>query len=137
MHLDLDAAVRELHREKNPPTITLGGQTFTCLPRPPSAAIAELTAAPEREDDPQGWLQAVISFIAGMLIDDDQDDWLDVAMDPERFPDPILDRTLIALAQEYVDRPSLPSTGSQSGPDPDGRTTSSTPSEPASATSVG
>lgn len=136
MHIDLDAKLRELERRAKPATLTLRGRTYTFLPEIPPEAALKLGAAPERDEHPGKWRQAVIDFVAAVMVDEDQADWLAATADPAEFPDELVDETITGLAEEYLARPTSPSTALRAGRVNDGDSSSSQPSEKGSATSA-
>lgn len=130
MHRDFDAEVAERAREADPITFTLGGVRFEARPVCPFGAVLDLAAAPEITVDLAGAVAGIVAFLSQVVVDDQAelvDDAVrsvnaDVAYGVVRW-----------LVEAYSGRPTVPSSGSAVSPPPDGRDSSSEPSEPATA----
>lgn len=130
MHRDFDAEVAERAREADPIEFTLGGVRFVCLPVCPFGAVLDLSAAPEITVDLAGAVAGIVAFVTQVVEPEHRGEVeaavrgvnADVAYGVVRW-----------LTEAYSGRPTVPSSGSAVSPLPDGRASSSEPSDQATA----
>lgn len=137
---DFDAARRERLRARDPITITLGGETFTCLPIVPFGASWGLIDAPALPDPTEGLsfvYKALAAFVADCLIPEDVDRWWALFTSKTEIIDGVALREVTdALTAAYTGRPTSPSTDSSDGRPKTSPASSSQPEPKASATSA-
>ena len=124
VNIDLDAALREHKRQKEPATFTLDDTRYTLKPNLTLQGLAEITAAPERDKDEDGYRKGVVGFLTDM-VDGPQPVW-------DEVPTDVLDVLISAIAEEYLSRPTVPPSDSSPGPATAGRSTNSTRTKKAS-----
>lgn len=130
MFRDFDAEVAERARERDPIEFTLGGVRFTGRPTVTFGAALDLATAPEITVDLAGAVEGFIGFFEQVVVDEQaplvRDAVLSINADTAYA-------CVVWLTGAYSGRPTVPSSGSAVSPLPDGRDSSSEPSEPASA----
>jgi hypothetical protein len=127
---DFTAEAAERARERDPIEFTLGGVRLRGRDILPFGAVLDLADAPNEKDDVAGAMRAFIRFFEEVVVDD-QTHLVEEAVRGSDF----YERHDIIpwLSGEYAGRPTHPSSGSAVSPLPDGRASSSEPSDTASA----
>lgn len=123
-HRDFDAFRKERQRTQpqtkvRPVSFTLGEVTFECIRIVPTGLIFDIAAAPEYDANPMGALAATRDFICGLVVPAQREEFLQVLRredDPGDFE--TLEELAKYLSEEFLNRPTGPSSGS-----PDGRHT--------------
>ncbi len=121
MHRDFDALRRERQRQApttaKDVTFTLGGVTFTCVKTVPSGLIFDIAAAPEYDVNPLGALVGLRDFIMHIVVPEQREAFLEMLRGPDDPADfETLEELARYLSEEYLGRPTVPSSAS-----PDGR----------------
>lgn len=100
-----------------PPSFTVLGQTFICLPEPPAGALTDLIGSAEGSTVAQA--TAAVSFLAAVLPDADaaRFEALIHAKDTV-VPIEVLSEILQWVTEQYTGRPTMPSSTLQAGPQP-------------------
>ena len=130
MHRDFDAEVAERAREADPIEFTLGGVRFVCLPVCPFGAVLDLAAAPEITVDLAGAVAGIVAFLEQVVTDEHRS----AVEDAVRSVNADVAYGVVRwLTEAYAGRPTVPSSGSAVSPLPDGRDSSSEPSDQATA----
>lgn len=127
---DFDAEVAERHRETDPIEFTLGGVRFQCRPVCPFGAVLDLANAPEIRTDLPGAVAGIVAFLSQVVVDGQAEQVADAVRTVNAD---IAYEVIQWLVGEYAGRPTQPSSGSAVSPLPDGRASSSEPSDTASA----
>ncbi len=127
---DFDAEVAERARERDPIEFTLGGVTFTGRPICPFGAVLDIAAAPEISQDVAGAMDGIVSFLEQVVVDEQV---LEVRDAVRRVNADVGYAAVVWLSEEYAGRPTKPSSESAVSPLPDGRDSSSEPSDTATA----
>ncbi len=127
---DFTAEAAERARERDPIEFTLGGVRLRGRDILPFGAVLDLADAPNEKDDVAGAMRAFIRFFEEVVVDD-QTHLVEEAVRGSDF----YERHDIIpwLSGEYAGRPTHPSSGSAVSPLPDGRASSSEPSDTATA----
>jgi hypothetical protein len=127
---DFTAEAAERARERDPIEFTLGGVRLRGRDILPFGAVLDLADAPNEKDDVAGAMRAFIRFFEEVVVDDQTH----LVEDAVRGSDFYERHDIIPwLSGEYAGRPTHPSSGSAVSPLPDGRASSSEPSDTASA----
>lgn len=129
-HRDFDAEVAERARERDPIEFTLGGVRFTCRPTCPFGAALDLAAAPDLTVDMAGAVAGLVSFLEQVVVEDQAELVSDAV---RKVNADTAYNVVVWLTGAYSGRPTVPSSGSAVSPLPDGRASSSEPSDTASA----
>ncbi len=129
-HRDFDAEVAERARERDPIEFTLGGVRFTCRPVCPFGAALDLAAAPEITVDLAGAVAGLTSFLEQVVVEDQAELVADAV---RKVNADTAYSVVVWLSEAYSGRPTVPSSESAVSPLPDGRDSSSEPSDTATA----
>lgn len=100
--------------EKDPPTFAVAGREFKCLPEPPAGVLTDLIAS--ADGTPAAQTTALVGFIGGCLSDADAEAFhLLIHAKDTVVPLQTLADIGQWLSEEYVGRPTTPSSTSQPG----------------------
>lgn len=93
---------------EDPPTFSVAGREFKCLPEPPAGVLTDLIAAAHGATAQS--VPAVVRFIAGCLPDADAEQFVLTIHDKDTIvPLETLAEIVQWLAEEYTGRPTTPS----------------------------
>lgn len=114
----------------DPPTFSVAGREFKCLPEPPAGVLTDFVATADGTVASQ--VSGLVTFIAGCLSDADADQFLLTIHDKDTIvPLETLGDIAQWLSEEYTGRPTTPSSTS-----PAGSTTTAATSEDGASTDV-
>lgn len=98
----------------DPPTFSVAGREFKCLPEPPAGVLTDLITS--ADGSPAVQAAGLIGFISGCMSDADAEQFLLTIHDKDTVvPLDTLGAIAGWLAEEYTSRPTTPSSSSQSG----------------------
>lgn len=101
----------------DPPTFSIAGRDFKCLPEPPAGVMTDLVVAADGNVGAQA--SGLVSFIKGCLADADADAFDLLIYDKDTIiPVETLASVAEWLVQEYTERPTTPPSSSQPGLSP-------------------
>lgn len=101
--------------EEDPPTFTIEGREFKCLPSPPGGTLADLFWAFQARDIPRR-SAGLVQFLLGCLPDSEADAFELLIHDKTtRIPLTKLAEIANWLVETYTLRPTTPSSGSENG----------------------
>lgn len=101
----------------DPPTFSVAGREFKCLPEPPAGVLTDLISS--ADGSPGAQAQGLIGFIGGCLSDTDAESFLLTIHDKDTIvPLETLGEIAEWLVAEYTARPTTPFSSSQPGATP-------------------
>lgn len=121
--------------QQDPPTFSVAGREFKCLPEPPAGVLTDLIAS--AEGSPVAQTIALVGFISGCMSDADAEAFQLLIHDKDTIvPLETLGHIVEWLTEQYSDRPTTPPSSSPAGSPPTAATSeggsSSTDSTPPS-----
>lgn len=116
----------------DPPTFSVAGREFKCLPEPPAGVLTDLITSADGSAGMQA--AGLIGFIGGCMSDADAEQFQLTIHDKDTIvPLETLGEIVEWLVTEYTNRPTTPSSSSQPGATPPPATSEDGSPLPASA----
>ena len=103
--------------QHDPPTFSVAGREFKCLPEPPAGVLTDLVAS--AEGSPVTQTIALVGFIGGCLSDADAEAFQLLIHDKDTIvPLETLGDIVQWLTEQYTDRPTTPPSSLPAGSPP-------------------